>query len=84
MRLPDDTWGVLSARATSSLGVGDTAASLAAMERLAAGDGDLFLSLPVVLSAYDEVRSSPRFAAVLRRFNLDVERLTSPDGGRSR
>ena len=26
----------------------------------------------------------PRFAAVLRQLNLDVERLTLPDGGRSR
>jgi len=33
---------------------------------------------------FDQIRSSPRFVAVLRRFDLDVARLTAPDGGRSR
>jgi serine/threonine-protein kinase len=81
--MPATTWGVQSALVSASLGVHDTASAFAAMERAAAGDGDLFLSLPLVSPTFDEVRASPRFAAVLRRFNLDVTRLTKPDGGRS-
>ena len=64
--------------------VGDTTRALAALERVAAGDGDLVLSQVFSSPNLDKIRQSPRFAAVLRRFNLDVERLTAPDGGRSR
>ena len=66
------------------LGLGDTTKALAAMERAAAGDGDLLFTVAPFSEAYDAVRSSPRFAAVLRRFNLDVDRLTAPRGGRPR
>src|SRR5687767_4135052 len=66
------------------LGLGDTAKALSAMERAAAGDGDLLLTVAPFSEAYDGVRSSPRFAAVLRRYNLDVDRLTAPGGGRPR
>jgi len=66
------------------LGLGDTAKALSAMERAAAGDGDLLFTVAPFSEAYDAVRSSPRFAAVLRRYNLDVDRLTAPRGGRPR
>ena len=66
------------------LGRGDTANALSAMERAAAGDGDLLFTVAPFSEAYDAVRASPRFAAVLRRYNLDVERLTAPRGGRPR
>ena len=73
---------VASGLAFGYLALGDTARALAAIEQAAAGDGDLLLSAPPVLPLYDPVRGSARFAAVLRRFNLDVVRLTSPSGGR--
>ncbi|HEU4723199.1 MAG TPA: protein kinase [Gemmatimonadaceae bacterium] len=66
------------------LGLGDTTRALDALDRAAAGDGDLLLSLIVASQHIDQVRQSPRFAAAARRFNLDVERVTSRDGGRSR
>jgi hypothetical protein len=82
--LPDSVWGRNSALAYVALALGDTARGLAAMERAAARDGDLLLAHAIAAPFYDPVRASPRFAAVLRRFNLDVEHLTRPDGGRSR
>jgi hypothetical protein len=54
------------------------------MEKAAAGDGDLMLSQIVSAPHLDQIRQSARFAAVMRRFNLDVARLTAPDGRRSR
>ncbi|MBW8770251.1 MAG: protein kinase [Gemmatimonadetes bacterium] len=82
--LPDGTWGKLSAESRIDLALGDTSRALDAMERAAAGDGDLILAQIFSSPHTDAVRKSARFAAVLRKFNLDVERLTAPDGGRSR
>jgi eukaryotic-like serine/threonine-protein kinase len=82
--LPDGTWGKLSAQTRLELALGDTARALAAMERAAAGDGDLVPAVIFSARTFDPVRQSPRFAAVARKFNLDVARLTAPDGGRSR
>jgi TolB-like protein/Tfp pilus assembly protein PilF/tRNA A-37 threonylcarbamoyl transferase component Bud32 len=82
--LPDGAWGKLSAQTRLNLTLGDTARALTAMERAAAGDGDLVLAAILSSRQFDAVRKSPRFAAVLRKFNLDVARLTAPDGGRSR
>jgi TolB-like protein/Flp pilus assembly protein TadD len=64
------------------LALGDTARALTAMERAAAGDGDLLFAMPPNDAIYDPVRRSPRFASVLRRFHLDLARLTAPRGGR--
>lgn len=81
---PETTWGRWGALAYASLALGDTARGLDAMERAAAGDGDLLLAEAIQSPLYDPVRGSPRFAAVLSRFRLDVARLTAPDGSRSR
>jgi hypothetical protein len=43
------------------------------MERAAATDGDLLITYLGVLAG--DLWSSPRFAAVLRRFNLDPARM---------
>ena len=45
---------------------------------------DLVLSQIVSSPHLDQIRQSPRFAAVMRRFKLDVARVTAPDGGRAR
>jgi tetratricopeptide (TPR) repeat protein len=81
---PDGTWGKLSSLSRINLALGDTARALDALEKAAAGDGDLAISQLISSKHFDPIRKSPRFAAVLRKFNLDVERLTAPDGGRSR
>jgi hypothetical protein len=41
------------------------------MERAAAGDGDLLLGHIPTNGLYNRVRKSTRFAAVMRRFNVD-------------
>ena len=79
-----DVPGRISALSRLYLAVGDTTRALAALEQVASGDGDLVLAQIFSSSNLDKIRGSRRFAAVLRRFNLDVERLTAPDGGRSR
>jgi hypothetical protein len=63
---------------------GYPARALAALGRAAATDGDLVLAQIMSSPYFDVLRGSPRFAAAMRRFNLDVARLTAPDGGRSR
>jgi serine/threonine-protein kinase len=73
--LPRQTWGINGASAYAYLSLGDTARALTAMERAAASDGDLLLSQVVSSDLFDPVRSSPRFVAVLKRFNLDPARI---------
>jgi hypothetical protein len=73
--MPQKTWGINGSLAYGYLSLGDTARALSAMERAAAGDGDLLLSQVVSSSLFDPVRSSPRFIAVLKRFNLDPARI---------
>ncbi|MDZ4864108.1 MAG: protein kinase [Gemmatimonadota bacterium] len=82
--LPPGTWGVNGALAYGYLGLGDTARALSAMEKAAAGDGEVLFSQLPGTGLYDPVRSSARFAAILRRYNLDVERVTAAGAGRSR
>jgi predicted Zn-dependent protease len=82
--MPAGTWGKLSSESRINLALGDTARALDALEQAAAGDGDLTISQVISSEHFDPLRKSPRFAAVLRKFNLDVARLTAPDGGRSR
>lgn len=73
--LSPSTWGRDRALAYSYLGLGDTARALTRMEHAAAGDGDLLLAMVPSDPFYDQLRSSPRFAAVLKRFNLDPARI---------
>ena len=59
------------------LGLGDTARALDAMERAAAGDGDLLYTSIASLSlagGMQTLRDNARFLAVLERYHLDPER----------
>ncbi len=82
--LPAHRWGRQSSLTFLNLALGDTARGLEALEEAMRGDGDLTLAQTIGSPRYDTIRGSPRFAALLRRLNLNVERLTAPDGGRSR
>ena len=80
--LTSGSWGRDSGLTFAYLAAGDTTRALGALER-----ADLEMALAVFInngSQFDPIRGSPRFAAVMSRFNLDVARLTAPDGGRSR
>ncbi|MDP1861316.1 MAG: protein kinase [Gemmatimonadaceae bacterium] len=82
--LPASTWGRYSSLTYLYLAVGDTTRALDALESAAERGGDLVLAQAISSPRFDEIRGNPRFAAAMRRFNLDLSRVTAPDGGRSR
>ena len=82
--LPPNTWGRYSSLTYLYLAVGDTAHALDALESAAARGGDLLLAQAISSPRFDDIRGNARFAAAMRRFNLDLSRVTAPDGGRSR
>ncbi len=67
-----------------AMGLGDVNAGLDALEAAVARDPQRVASFALVSFWFDSVRRNPRFAALVRALKLDVERLTLPDGGRSR
>ncbi len=72
--------GILFAR----LGLDDRDGTLTALETAQRTEPHRVAAFGMASKAYDIVRAEPRFAAVVRALDLDVERLTLPDGGRSR
>jgi len=61
------------------LAIGDSAAALSGLERSASRTGSMWTQLMSVRDpAYDLVRQSPRFAALVRKAGLDVTRVTEP------
>jgi tetratricopeptide (TPR) repeat protein len=82
--IPPGTWGLNSAMTYLSLARGDTARAMDYMERAAAGDGDLLLAQALNASLFEPLRTNPRFARVLRRYNLDLATLAGPQVARPR
>jgi TolB-like protein/tRNA A-37 threonylcarbamoyl transferase component Bud32/Tfp pilus assembly protein PilF len=81
--LPVRAWRRSSSLVHLYAALGDTARALDALEQAAASDGDLLLAQPMTHRRYDSIRSSARFAAAMRRYHLDIARVTAP-GGQSR
>ncbi|MBK8249843.1 MAG: protein kinase [Gemmatimonadetes bacterium] len=71
---------ILNAR----LGLGDLEGAMTALETAAKSDPHRVVAYGLHSLAFDPLRADPRFAAVVRALNLDVDRLTLPDGGRSK
>ena len=81
-RLPADTWLLHTGLMYTALGLGDTARALTELETAArikeiAPKWDTFSD-----RMFDVIRHSPRFAAIVRAFNLDADIMTSETGGR--
>jgi len=72
------------ALALARMGLDDLEGAMTALETAARSDPQRVTAYGLHSLGYDPVRADPRFAAVLRQLNLDVARLTLPDGGRSR
>ena len=73
--LPDNAWTKWTALTLAYTGTGDQERAIAAMQRAAAGDGDLFVSYAGLVAG--ELAPDPRVDAVWRRFHLDPARFAS-------
>ncbi|MGE0442100.1 MAG: protein kinase [Gemmatimonadales bacterium] len=82
--LPADTPGLATGLMFARLGMKDWPGALSALEDAAAREPGRLRALNMQNQAYDPIRPEPRFAEVIRKLNLDVALLTSPQGGRSR
>ena len=73
--LPPDAWTKWTALTLAYTGRGDHERAVAAMQRAAAGDGDLFVSYGNLIAG--ELPPDPRVDAVWRRFHLDPARFAT-------
>jgi serine/threonine-protein kinase len=82
--VPDGKQGKNAGLLMMYLGLGDTTQALAALERAAAGDGDMILANVISSPSWNSLRPSSRFIAAMRRFNLEGAVVTTPTGAPSR
>jgi tetratricopeptide (TPR) repeat protein len=80
--LPRNTWMINTARAYIYLGLGELDRALGSLEAAVAARETTPGWIPFADRPYDPVRSSPRFASVIRAFGLENRGLTSQNGGR--
>jgi eukaryotic-like serine/threonine-protein kinase len=74
-------WFIDAARATVMLAMRDTAGALTSLERSSSTTGWMWSEyLPASDPAYDPVRKSARFAALVRQAGLDSRVITAPRG----
>jgi serine/threonine-protein kinase len=72
-------WFVDVEKASVLLARGDSSGALNALERSERNSGPMWVFfIPLADPAYDVVRETPRFAALLRRANIDARRITRP------
>jgi len=83
-RMGNDVRGVWYGRMSSRLVTGDTSGALTALEAAAAIDGDLVPSVILANPWYDGIRTTPRFTAAMKRYNLENSPLVQTNGGRLR
>ena len=83
-RMTNDVRGVWYGRMSSRLVTGDTSGALAALEAAAASDGDLVPSVILANPWFDTIRTTPRFKAAMKRYNLENSPLVLANGGRLR
>jgi eukaryotic-like serine/threonine-protein kinase len=81
-RMPPDTWLVHTGLAYAYLGLRDTSHALTELERALASREIAPKWNTFSDRMYDPIRSSARFAAIVRGYNLDERVITSRYGGR--
>lgn len=81
--LPRNTWMINTARAYIHLGLGENEQALASLEAAMAARETLSSWISFADRPYDPLRTSPRFAAVVRASGLENRGLTSPNAGKA-